>query len=264
MKKQKMMSVLALSILGSNLLAPSVLAAENAEVRQYESHGMVQFIPDIDPTDPTDPIDPGEPEKPIDPTNPEGPNPGTPGPLSIDFASSFDFGINKITDKDETYYARAQRFEGLEDRPNYVQVSDKRGTNAGWTLDVKQENQFEATKETKNKELVGAQISLTNAKVRSKTNTTPPLAHENMGLKVGELHRVMTAEKGAGAGTWLNRWDEGENVLTEEEVIVDEKGKKENVNLNKSVTLTVPGATVKDAVNYKTTLTWILSEIPAN
>ena len=40
--------------------------------------------------------------------------------------------------------------------PNYVQVTDNRGTEAGWSLKVKQEGQF---KSTSGKELTGAAIT---------------------------------------------------------------------------------------------------------
>ncbi|WP_256869283.1 WxL domain-containing protein, partial [Enterococcus thailandicus] len=56
-------------------------------------------------TDPTDPVDP------TDPTDPEGPNPGTNGPLSIDYASSLDFGVQKITSKDQIYFAASQKYK---------------------------------------------------------------------------------------------------------------------------------------------------------
>ena len=85
---------------------------KNDYVRTYQSGGIVEFDPDEDPTrrtvDPVDP-DPNNPVNPWDPTTPDHkPNPGTDGPLSIDFASSIDFGKNKITNKDETYYANPQ------------------------------------------------------------------------------------------------------------------------------------------------------------
>lgn len=56
-----------------------------------------------------------------------GPNPGTAGPLSIDFASSFQFGNQKITSETMDYYAKLQEFTSSLAGPNYVQVTDKRG-----------------------------------------------------------------------------------------------------------------------------------------
>ncbi len=61
----------------------------------YTSNGIVEFTPSEEPTNLVDPTDPTNPVDPIDPTDPEGPNPGTNGPLSIDYASSLDFGVQK-------------------------------------------------------------------------------------------------------------------------------------------------------------------------
>ncbi|MEB5953235.1 WxL domain-containing protein, partial [Enterococcus innesii] len=71
------------------------------------SNGAITFEADPNPTNPVDPTDPEKPVDPVDPTDPDGPNPGTNGPLSIDYASSLDFGVNKISNKNEVYYARA-------------------------------------------------------------------------------------------------------------------------------------------------------------
>ncbi|WP_254558779.1 WxL domain-containing protein, partial [Salmonella enterica] len=76
---------------------------------------------------------------PVFPQNPDGskPNPGGNGSLTIDFASSFDFGNHKISNKDQTYLAKAQKYFDSEVlTPNYVQVTDRRGTFAGWNLKV--------------------------------------------------------------------------------------------------------------------------------
>ena len=100
------------------------------EAQTYDSNAVVNFVPNQDVTPPVDPInpDPENPVTPIDPTNPNGPNPGTAGPLSIDYASSLHFGENKISTKNEVYYAKAQAFTGGSEGPNYVQVTDNRGT----------------------------------------------------------------------------------------------------------------------------------------
>ena len=87
--------------------------SEGRGAKEYRSNGLVEFIPNVDPTEPVDPEnpDPEKPVKPIDPTDPEGPNPGTQGPLSIDYASSFVFGKNRISNKDQVYFARAQQYQ---------------------------------------------------------------------------------------------------------------------------------------------------------
>ena len=63
-------------------------------------------------------------------------------------------------------------------KPNYVQISDKRGTNAGWALTVKQETQLTATKETLNKVLDGSEIKLSQNKAVSNSKAVTPTAHE--------------------------------------------------------------------------------------
>ena len=129
-----------------------------------------------------------KPVRPVDPTNPDGPNPGTPGPLSIDYASSLDFGSNEISNKDQTYFARAQTYKNPDGSAselataNYVQVSDLRGTNAGWVLKVKQNGQFRNA-ETLHKELTGATVAFTEPSVRSNaTDVLPPTATANIQL----------------------------------------------------------------------------------
>ena len=240
MKRIKLFSVLALSAMTITTLSTTAFAEEAVE---YHSHGVVEFRPNTDPTDPVDPEnpDPENPVVPTDPSNPGGePEPGTQGPLSIDYASTFDFGVNKISNKDETYYARAQHYnDGHSDTPDYVQVTDNRGTNSGWKLTVKESGQLTATTDTLNKVLTGAQITLAHPNVTSNASgVTAPTAAED---------------------TWEDYWGKVESVQEE-----DEQGAKQDVNITKDVALSVPGSTPKDAVKYQTTLTWTLTDVPSN
>ena len=153
-----------------------------------------------------------KPVRPVDPTNPDGPNPGTPGPLSIDYASSLDFGSNEISNKDQTYFARAQTYRNPDGSAselataNYVQVSDLRGTNAGWVLKVKQNGQFRNA-ETLHKELTGATVAFTEPSVRSNaTDVLPPTATANIQDAAGAETVVMQAPEKTGAGTWITLW----------------------------------------------------------
>ncbi|MBJ8204953.1 WxL domain-containing protein [Bacillus cereus] len=258
MKKTKQ-AITIVATLGMVAVVPlAALADENGAT--YESNGVVEFIPSTDPTDPVDPNnpDPEVPVNPVDPTDPEGPNPGTNGPLSIDYASSLDFGINKISNKDMTYYAKAQELrsdEGSTYVPNYVQISDNRGTNAGWTLTVKQEGQL-SNATAQNKELTGSQIQFVDPTVASKTEVTPPTPADVITLDPnGAESPVMSAKQSAGAGLWVDRWG------TVEEMAGDQG---EKVQKTKAISLTIPGKTPKDAVKYSTKLTWNLSDVPGN
>lgn len=253
----KSVSTVALVTLCSTVLS----TVTNAEEKSYQSNGLIEFTPNDAPTPPVDPNkpDPGKPVKPIDPTNPEGPNPGTAGPLSIDYASSLDFGKNKITNKDEVYFANAQGFSEGEIagqfRGNYVQVSDNRGNFAGWTLSVKQAGQFASEDAKKAKSLTGAQISLTGATAESNSiETERAVANDVTLVADGAAAIVMSAKDGVGAGTWTNHFGDAEEMTIE--------GAK--IQKNKAVTLSIPGATPKEAVKYKTKLIWTLSEVPGS
>lgn len=261
MKITKWVILSSFVVLGSTAVATSVQAAES---KAYHSNGSVEFIPNTDPINPVDPEnpDPEKPVTPIDPTDPEKPvNPGTDGPLSIDYASSLDFGVNKISNKNETYYARAQKFTNREDSANYVQISDNRGNNAGWTLTVKQNGDFKATSDTLNDTLTGAKISLSSPTVKSNAqNVQAPTATSLIELDPnGSEQVVMAAKANAGAGTWIDSFGKVEKVSE-----TDKDGKQVESNVTKAVALEVPGSTPKDAVKYQTTLTWTLTDTPAN
>lgn len=44
----------------------------------------------------------------------------------------------------------------------------------------------------------------------------------------------------------------------------NQQGQQVNATITRAISLTVPGKTPKDAVQYKTTLTWLLSDVPVN
>ncbi|MDM5246178.1 WxL domain-containing protein [Lysinibacillus sp. G4S2] len=215
----------------------------------YTSKTIIQFeasegiiTPPVDPTNPENP----DPVIPVDPTDPDKPvDPGTPGPLSIDYASSLDFGMQKITSTTQIYKAKAQLFKG--DRgpgPNYVQVSDTRGTDAGWSLQVKQNGQF---KSVKGKILDGAEITFKNAQVNTASaSPKPSISKSKFSLKPdgnGVAENIMTAKVNEGSGTYVLAF--GDN----------------NTGGN-SIELNVPGATTKYAEKYSTSLTWTLTDVP--
>lgn len=272
MKASKYIALASLSILAAATIGSTTVSA--AVANDYDSKGSVTFRPSEDPTDPVDPENP-DPNTPVDPVNPDGtdPEPGTKGPLSIDFASSFDFGTNQISSKDQTYYARAQKYaedaadptKTHADTANYVQVTDNRGNNAGWNLKVKQNKQFTATDaNAKHQVLDGAAITLAAPAVATSAGATgvvtAPVATATITLDpTGAAESpVMAAAENAGQGTWVDAWGTVEEV--------DEPqagGTTAKANVTKDVSLFVPGATVKDAVKYETTLTWILSDTPA-
>ncbi len=251
------------AVAGTVLVVPfSALAASDGGT--YQSNGVVKFVPNTGITKPMNPDVPQENIAPVDPTTPNGePEPGTPGPLSIDFASSIDFGTNEITNSDKTYYARAQKFnqEGKDGgwTSNFVQVSDNRGTNAGWTLTVKQEGQF-SNADAQNKELVGAQIKLAESQaVSNAEGMEPPDVKDVVLDPAGAESLVMSAQVGKGAGSWIDKW----GSVTDEPA-AEGSDVTEPTKVNKAVSLFIPGKSAKDAVQYKTKLTWKLSDVPGS
>ncbi|NMP59811.1 WxL domain-containing protein, partial [Enterococcus mundtii] len=120
----------------------------------------VLTVQDLRPVSPVDPLDP---ETEINPEN-KPQLPEDQGRLSIDFVSQLQFGTQGISVTDQTYYAQPQRLlneDGTvnksEERPNYVQISDRRPENDrnGWQLAVTQNDPFTATN---NRELNGARL----------------------------------------------------------------------------------------------------------
>ncbi|NMP59879.1 WxL domain-containing protein, partial [Enterococcus mundtii] len=135
----------------------------NASGRFKEEDQTVTYIYRKDQLEPVLPVDPLDPEKEVDPENPPT-LPEEQELLSIDFASQFNFGSQAISVHDQTYYAQPQRLlseDGTvnesEERPNYVQISDRRPENDrhGWQLAVTQNAPFIATD---NRELNGARL----------------------------------------------------------------------------------------------------------
>lgn len=225
------------------LLSTAVLGSLSADAATYSSNGVVNFEAETDPTPPVDPIDPdpNKPVDPVDPTDPTGPKPGTPGPLSIDYASSFDFGTQKISTKTHTYYAALQTYKnGAPAGPNYVQVTDKTGVYSGWDLTVKQEEQFKKG----TTELTGAAMKLDKVKAKSIGGSIAPTTSTKLDLNPGDEHNVASANAGEGKGTWAFRFGENETDAAD------------------AVSLKVPGTANAEIGKYATSLTWKLVAKP--
>ncbi|MDO7873058.1 MAG: WxL domain-containing protein [Enterococcus casseliflavus] len=206
------------------------------------------IVGDLGPVSPVDPLDP---EIEVDPENkPELPE--DQGQLSIDFISSFNFGSQAISVHDQTYYAQPQRLlneDGTvnenEERPNYVQISDRRSENDrnGWTLAVTQKEQF---KGAENQMLNGASLSLSNQQViTAQGGTAPGLQSVPCNLVPGNRRTLLKAQGSEGTGTWIYRFGDGETA-------------------GESVALNVPKGANPEATTYSSTLIWELSAVPGN
>jgi len=228
-------------LLGTTIMSNTAFAADGASVK---SIGTISYVPDDSTVTPIDPIDP-DPEKPIVPTDPGDHENPTAGPLSIDYVSNLRFGEQKTTGQNATYYANLDKIiesDGSQiERPNFVQVTDKRGSNAGWHLTVTEDAQFKSGEN----ELTGAQLTLMNGTMATPNDGIEPTAEQKIALTPGTASDVLDAKADQGTGTWLDRFGTDEAA-----------GKK-------SVSLSVPGKTKKVQSEYKTSLTWTLTDTPA-
>lgn len=181
--------------------------------------------------------------KPVDPENPgtENPNPdpgGTPdpapsGPLALNYASPLDFGTHKVSATTETYKSTT--------KTPYIQVTDLRGTAAGWNVTVKASHFKDLATDLDT--LQGATFNLTGGEVLSASNNTDAPTTSDLQIDTdGTEVTVLTAESGKGTGTWIERW-------------------KASGETNEKVTLTVPAAKASTG-QHETTLTWTLSDTP--
>lgn len=224
---------------GTLVGAGSLASAENTTVT-YDSKAKVMFEANTDITKPVDPENP-DPTEPVDPTDPV--EPGTEGPLSIDYVSNFDFGTQKTSGNAETYTAKPVEITlgngEVVERAPYAQVTDNRGTHAGWTLQVAQPEQLN----NGTADLEGAQI-----KIGEGTVTGTPTDKTGVAGKAVELtdtpQPVFTAANEAKGGTWVNSF-----------------GTVEEVN----VELSIPAGTKIDQdTEYTTDLNWTLTDAPGN
>lgn len=231
MKKMTIISTAALgAILAVNAGINTVAAAD------VESKATIQAIAG---TDPVAPVDPDQPEQPgtVDPE--DGNETNQSGPLQINYVSHLKFGNDiKITSK--TVKANAKNTN-----TPYFQVSDLRGTGAGWSLNVSL-GDFKNT--SGNKTIKGATISLINGEaVTSNETNENPAETKDVVLTAGETAAkpLMTAAAGNGRGTWVARYTN--NTGTPE---------------NNKIVFEAPTNSIDANTQYEAVLTWQLSDRP--
>ncbi|MEQ6207378.1 WxL domain-containing protein [Enterococcus mundtii] len=224
---------------------------ENAKGIFKKEEQIVTYVYDKDILDPVLPVDPLDPEVEVDPENKPDLSEDQ-GLLSIDFVSQFNFGIQRISVSDKTYYAKPQRLlnedgtvNEAEERPNYVQISDRRPESErnGWELAVTQKEQFQGAE---NQVLHGTSLSLSNQQVISaQGGTAPGLQSVPCTLIPGNRRTLLKAQANEGIGTWIYRFGDAETA-------------------EESIALNVPRGANPEATRYSTTLIWELSAVPDN
>ncbi|EGO8884516.1 WxL domain-containing protein [Enterococcus faecalis] len=220
--------------LGTSLLITSLFVSvqiTHAETKsEAESKSTVKTVVG-ETTEPTPPVDPTDPEKPN--PDPEVPGTGNTGPLTIDLVSNIEFGEQEIKEKEAIYNAKTEH--------PYVQITDRRGTGAGWTLKA---SIGEFNNEDKTKTLKGAEFSLKNGTIKS---TSSNVSEKPQGYDVNlnkDLQVIMQAVTDQGMGTWLDVFS----------------GTKDN---NANVQLKVPAGSAKAKQSYSSVIHWELTDAPA-
>lgn len=230
--KFKMMMVTGL-ICGGALLgtATSVFAEEGNEPEKTPqeevtgsedgksgtSHGYIKLTPGDDDENPTEPILP---------TDPPG-GTGNEGILTLDNVAPLLFDIHKLEGKEQVYTSSV-------DNSN-VQVTDKRGDEAGWNVQISQTEFIDVT--DKDKILKGAKLVLPVGKLTT-GGTNVSFAPTANSVEVNDTPAVLlNAEKDTGAGTWTDVFNKDE------------------------IELTVPAG--NKTGEYMSTVTWALMDAPA-
>lgn len=244
----KAKSILGLALASSILFlqGPAALAATTSEA---SNKADVEFIENNGPTDPKDPIEP-DPEENWEPEEEEEIT-GNKGPLSIDYISNFHFGQVKMSGNVNSFFAaNTVNKDKVTKRPNFVQVSDHRGSGAGWTLTVKQDAPFAVADGSA--KIEGTTLSLLNGYVNSVNNTgvdVRPVANQSIVIKPGVAAQKVSgaASDGTkGMGSWTTAFGS-----------TDEQGLE-------SVKLSIPANTKINKAAYSTTLSWTLTDDPSN
>lgn len=250
------LGITGLTTIGLAIVPINSISADDGGL--LDSSAQVTFTLDnsskspLDPTKPTNDDNTQNAVSPTDSVTGKSPNPGTKGSLlTIDFASSFNFGSHQISSVNKTYFADKQNYsQKVEGKvadttttgPNFVQVTDLRSrTVAGWSLKVKQNGDF--TNASDNSTLPGAQITINNGTVlngNGTENTISQSSIDNINIDTYDSN-VMGAKSGEGYGTWLYSMGNKDTAGT-------------------SVSLTVPGGIAKTEGEYTTNLVWTLSD----
>lgn len=216
-------TILATILISTTILAGTVAVhADDLSGKSTAKIGLTKQDPD-NPVGPIDPIDPDDNPPSNDPT-------GNTGDLRIDYISNIDFGTQTISGKTETYIA--EKPASLTES----QVSDLRGTGAGWHLQVNYDTEKPGFT-SEDKTLSGAELTLPSGTAKSVADNkaTPPTTSEVVVNDAAQ--NIMTATANTGLGTWADEMDTA------------------------NVSLKVPSGNLVG--DYTATLVWTLSDAPA-
>lgn len=190
--------------------------------------------------------------KPVNPTNPqsgsetdaENEGTGNIGYLRMDYApSTFDFGKVTTSFVNKTYQAKQPlSVSGQSLTKQWVQVSDTRLSNNGWTLNVNQSTPFVGSDGSI---LEGALLKIPKGTIYNTASNATPIIDSSIISQEVSLSKTPTAilmtpkANASGKNITTNVWDPTQ------------------------VSLYVPGGSAKNKVHYQTTINWsLVTEVP--
>ncbi|MFW5438185.1 WxL domain-containing protein [Paenibacillus apiarius] len=210
----------AILLFATPAATPTAASAEasSAKASSATSQGSITITPGDTITPPIDPSEPGG-------------ETGTSGALTIDNVAPLLFDSHKLSGGDVTYTTTTTN-------PN-VQVTDIRGTGAGWTLQVSATPFKDKTDGTK--VLKGAVVTLpVGTLVTTLANvSTAPTANKvqlSTDSDITAPQNLMAATANTGLGTWVDKFDASQ------------------------VTIQVPAGNLTG--DYESTLSWSLLDAP--
>ncbi len=190
--------------------------------------------------------------KPIDPTNPQPENEtdaenegtGNIGYLRVDYApSTFDFGKVTTSFFNKTYQANQPlSVSGKTLTQQWIQVSDTRLSDNGWTLNVSQSTPFIGSDGST---LEGAQLKIPKGTIYNTASNSEPIIDNSIISQEVSLSETPTA------------------ILTTPKANASGKNITTNVWDPTQVSLYVPRGSAKNKVRYQTTINWsLVTEVP--
>lgn len=247
----------------------SAAFAEDGDPLKQTSEGTITYEEDDTPNPPVDPEDP---TKPVDPTDPIIPNPDG-GPLAVDLVTALDFKTQKAGTTDQTYFA--EQIEVFENgvsqgyRGNYVQVTDKRlasstTTRTAWTLKAQMTQQFTSGSDV----LGGSTLTFTNPYIAgtSADAQKPVLGSTASNFTLDEsgnsVNVMGTADGSTGFGTWTIEFGSTAGVNGADDTTGAPNASNANLIEDGSISLFVPGNTVKTASAFTGKVLWTVATTP--
>lgn len=205
MKLTKIVTSACVTALGFSLTGGIVNAAVTVlDDLNVSTTGTVELEAD-DTTPITPPV--------TEPVDPDGIT-GNTGPLRIDIAPSFDFGVQKINPVSQTYPVIPGENAQSETYKILAQITDVRGTGSGWDLQARMSKVFEDV--VGNHTLNGAVITLgtgTLLTTLENESTTPGFVMAGFDLN-NQFQSIMTADADEGLGPWATQLDAAGTELT--------------------------------------------------